>query len=98
MNVIRMIKLFGWEPKVREEISDKREEELVWIKKRMILDLINGSTKWVTLLLTALPTTTYQTLMIYSQIYHPSPINGGDFLHICAFVLKDDITNVEPSV
>ena len=45
MNVIRMIKLFGWEPKVSKEISNKRAEELVWIRRRLILDLLNGTIK-----------------------------------------------------
>lgn len=45
MNVIRMIKLFGWEPKVREQIAEKRDEELVYIKRRQILDLLNGTIK-----------------------------------------------------
>lgn len=48
MNVIRMIKLFGWEPKVKQEIDEKRSEELVWIKRRQYLDIINGCVKFVT--------------------------------------------------
>lgn len=47
MNVIRMIKLFGWEPKVNEQIADKREEELVWVRRFKILELANGVTKCV---------------------------------------------------
>ncbi|KAG6808744.1 hypothetical protein H0H92_003040, partial [Tricholoma furcatifolium] len=43
MNVLRMIKLFGWEKKMEENIAEKREKELVWIWKRQILDLINGN-------------------------------------------------------
>ena len=45
MNVIRMIKLFGWEPRVKEEIGEKREEELRIIKKRQLLDLVNHNIK-----------------------------------------------------
>lgn len=33
MSVIRMIKMFGWERKMNEKISQKREEELVWVWK-----------------------------------------------------------------
>ncbi|KAG6891082.1 hypothetical protein C0995_014172 [Termitomyces sp. Mi166 len=43
MNVLRMIKLFGWEKKMEEKIAEKREKELVWIWKRQILDMINGN-------------------------------------------------------
>jgi hypothetical protein len=42
-----MIKLFGWEMKMQDRISEKREEELVWIWKRQLLDLVNGNIKYV---------------------------------------------------
>lgn len=47
MNVIRMIKLFGWEPKMNKQIAEKRDEELKWIKLRQILDMSNGTIKCV---------------------------------------------------
>ena len=45
MNVIRMIKLFGWEPKVNDQIAEKREEELVFIGRYKLLELSNGVMK-----------------------------------------------------
>lgn len=45
MNVLRMVKLFGWERKMNDKIAGKREEELKYIKKRQMLDLLNGSLK-----------------------------------------------------
>ncbi|KAG7450174.1 P-loop containing nucleoside triphosphate hydrolase protein [Guyanagaster necrorhizus] len=47
MNVLRMIKLFGWEKKMNDKIAEQRDEELVWIKKRKILDLLNGTINFV---------------------------------------------------
>ena len=47
MNVLRMVKLFGWEKKMESRIAEKREEELVWIKRRQYLDLLNGIVRWV---------------------------------------------------
>jgi uncharacterized membrane protein len=47
MNVMRMIKLFGWESESKKEISEKRDEELVWVKKTAILNLINMNLKYV---------------------------------------------------
>lgn len=41
MNVLRMVKMFGWEKKMASRIAAKREGELVWIKKRNFLDLLN---------------------------------------------------------
>lgn len=49
MNVLRMIKLFGWENKMNERIAVKREEELVWIKRKQFLELLNAMIKCVRL-------------------------------------------------
>jgi hypothetical protein len=40
MNVIRMVKLFGWETQVKEKIADKREEEIKVIWRERVLELI----------------------------------------------------------
>lgn len=45
MNMIRMIKLFGWEPRVTQQILDKREDELHFQKKAKLLELLNGNIK-----------------------------------------------------
>ncbi|KAJ7769135.1 hypothetical protein DFH07DRAFT_1058209 [Mycena maculata] len=39
VNVLRMIKLFGWEGKMKERIGAKRNEELLWVRKRRLLEL-----------------------------------------------------------
>ncbi|KAJ7747993.1 hypothetical protein B0H14DRAFT_3096981 [Mycena olivaceomarginata] len=41
-NVLRMIKLFGWEGKMKARIEDKRDRELIWIRKRRMIDLASG--------------------------------------------------------
>ena len=33
LGVVRMIKLFGWEPRVAEQVAEKRQEELGFIKR-----------------------------------------------------------------
>lgn len=40
-----MIKLFGWEQRVREDVTEKRDIELAWIWKRKILQLANNIVK-----------------------------------------------------
>ncbi len=45
MNVLRMIKMFGWEGKIADQISVNRENELVWIRKTFLLRLLNMVTK-----------------------------------------------------
>ncbi|KAL0957019.1 hypothetical protein HGRIS_003120 [Hohenbuehelia grisea] len=42
MNVLRMVKLFGWERKMNQRITEKREAELVYLWKRQVLELANG--------------------------------------------------------
>lgn len=45
MGVVRMLKMFGWETKMGEQLREKREEELSWIKKRFYLSLANNNIK-----------------------------------------------------
>ena len=47
MGILRMIKLFGWEPKIAARLAEKREHELKYIKLRQILNLMNGNIKCV---------------------------------------------------
>lgn len=47
LNVIRMIKLFGWENKMNEKLSVKRNEELAMQKKRQLLELVTSMVKSV---------------------------------------------------
>ena len=46
MSVIRMIKLFGWEPRVADQLAQKREDELKYIRKNKILELTNNNIKY----------------------------------------------------
>ena len=47
MNVIRMIKVFGWEKHINDKISAKREEELAYQRKKIILQIISNILKCV---------------------------------------------------
>ncbi|KAJ7105184.1 hypothetical protein C8R44DRAFT_858596 [Mycena epipterygia] len=51
MHVLRMIKLFGWERQMNERVAEKREEELNWIWKRKMLDLVNGILNHLTIIM-----------------------------------------------
>ncbi|KAF7798640.1 hypothetical protein EIP86_009863 [Pleurotus ostreatoroseus] len=39
MNMIRMIKIFGWEPKIFDQVAEKREGELKYLRQFKILEL-----------------------------------------------------------
>ena len=47
MGTLRMIKMFAWESKINERLREKREEELVWIRKGRIMNLLNMNLKCV---------------------------------------------------
>lgn len=47
MNVLRMIKLFGWEKRVEHNVAEKRENELKYIWRRKMLGLANNCVKYV---------------------------------------------------
>ena len=42
LNVIRMIKMFGWERRIAERIASKRAEELRWLRHIELLQLLNS--------------------------------------------------------
>ncbi|KAJ7274255.1 P-loop containing nucleoside triphosphate hydrolase protein [Mycena rebaudengoi] len=42
VNVLRMVKLFGWETKMKDRIAGKRDDELIWIRRRRLLELANN--------------------------------------------------------
>ncbi|KAJ6448334.1 P-loop containing nucleoside triphosphate hydrolase protein [Mycena sanguinolenta] len=64
VNVLRMIKLFGWEEKMKTRIGDKRTEELVWIKKRRFIDLASTLVNFLIPVVTM--SITYATYVSYS--------------------------------
>ncbi|PBK89786.1 P-loop containing nucleoside triphosphate hydrolase protein [Armillaria gallica] len=69
VNVLRMVKLFGWESKMNERISSKREEELVWIRKRQFLNLLSGSINFLIPVATMMATyATYYLLSLQTII------------------------------
>ncbi|KAG1716785.1 hypothetical protein ID866_383 [Astraeus odoratus] len=68
MNVLRMVKLFGWEKKMDARISEKREVELVWTWKFKILELINNNVNFIIPLLTMMACYATYTLVMGEQL------------------------------
>ncbi|KAJ7102323.1 hypothetical protein B0H15DRAFT_943257 [Mycena belliarum] len=79
MNVLRMIKfgcsllLFGWERQMNERMAEKREQELNWIWKRQMLDLLNGTLNFFIPVATMMAT--YVSLS-FSFNYPPLTLNS----------------------
>ncbi|KIM25975.1 hypothetical protein M408DRAFT_330768, partial [Serendipita vermifera MAFF 305830] len=68
LNVLRMIKLFAWEAKVKERMYEKREEELLWTKKRQILQLLNMNANYILPLLTMIVTFSSYALVFKHEL------------------------------
>ena len=45
MGVLRMIKLFGWEPRITAQLNERREQELLSVRKAHFLDMSNNMCK-----------------------------------------------------
>ncbi|KAF8966510.1 multidrug resistance-associated ABC transporter [Flammula alnicola] len=64
VNVLRMIKLFGWEGRIAGRIKDKRDEELAWLWKLKTLEALNGILNYFILTITmVISYATYTVIM-----------------------------------
>ncbi|CAE6487644.1 unnamed protein product [Rhizoctonia solani] len=68
MSVIRMIKLFGWETKIRAQVEEKRETELHWYKKKRILVLVNLVTNYILPTIVMIITFAFHTLVFKQSL------------------------------
>ncbi|KAJ7625289.1 P-loop containing nucleoside triphosphate hydrolase protein [Mycena polygramma] len=95
VNVLRMIKLFGWEEKMKARIGDKRDSELTWIRRRRILDMISNLVNFLIPIVTM--TLTYATYVRLSMtlIMH-QPLNASKvFSSMTVFdLLRDSIAQI----
>ncbi|KAI0800050.1 P-loop containing nucleoside triphosphate hydrolase protein [Fomes fomentarius] len=64
LGVIRMVKLFGWEPRVAAQMDEKREAELVAVRKNRMLGLFSNLCNYLIPVLVMLSTfATYTVFM-----------------------------------
>ncbi|KAI0782171.1 hypothetical protein C8Q75DRAFT_811859 [Abortiporus biennis] len=68
MNVIRMIKLFGWEKKMRGILGQKRNEELKAVRKMKMTRLSNTTINYLIPVLTTITTFTTYTLVMKKEL------------------------------
>ncbi|KAH9939279.1 uncharacterized protein BXZ73DRAFT_99483 [Epithele typhae] len=64
MGVLRMVKLFGWEPRVADRLADKREDELTWLRNFKILELLNRNVNFIIPVITMILTYSTYTLVM----------------------------------
>ncbi|KAI0782161.1 multidrug resistance-associated ABC transporter [Abortiporus biennis] len=68
MNVIRMIKLFGWENKMSGVLGQKRSEELKTVRKMKMMELSNGIINYLIPVLTTIATFATYTLVMKKEL------------------------------
>ncbi|KAI0080061.1 P-loop containing nucleoside triphosphate hydrolase protein [Panus rudis PR-1116 ss-1] len=68
MNVIRMVKLFGWEARMNEQLAEKREQELMYQRRLKLLELANGCANFLIPCFTMLFTFGTFTLIMKQQL------------------------------
>ncbi|KAI0650859.1 multidrug resistance-associated ABC transporter [Trametes meyenii] len=68
MSVIRMIKLFGWEPRVADQLAKRREDELKYIRQYKILELVNGNINYVIPVVTMVATFVTYTIIMGKEL------------------------------
>ncbi|KAF4617372.1 hypothetical protein D9613_005686 [Agrocybe pediades] len=64
VNILRMVKLFGWEQKMSERLDKTRQEELLWLWKLKLLDQVNGLFGFLYPIMTMIVTYTLYTLVM----------------------------------
>ncbi|KAG2065985.1 P-loop containing nucleoside triphosphate hydrolase protein [Suillus decipiens] len=90
MNVLRMIKLFGWEEKLDARIGERREVELVWIWKTKVLELVNDVSNYVIPLFTMMA-----SYMTFTLIMGQSLTASKVFSSMTVFdILRDQLRMV----
>ncbi|KAL0950661.1 hypothetical protein HGRIS_007447 [Hohenbuehelia grisea] len=83
VNLIRMIKLFGWEREMKNRISEKREEELVYLRKRQLLEVLNWVVNYAIPLVTMMASYTTYSMTVFDML--------RDQLHVILYAISSSI-------
>ncbi|KAK0487292.1 P-loop containing nucleoside triphosphate hydrolase protein [Armillaria novae-zelandiae] len=68
MSMLRMIKMFGWEPRMKDQIDERRVEELTYVRWNKILVLLTAHVNFLIPLLTMIGTYATFTLIMHRQL------------------------------
>ncbi|KAJ7590652.1 multidrug resistance-associated ABC transporter [Mycena floridula] len=64
MGILRMVKFLGWEPKIKEQISAKRKEEIRLLRKSKLLELLGSDIYFLIPLFVMITTLATYTLVL----------------------------------
>ncbi|VDC06815.1 unnamed protein product [Peniophora sp. CBMAI 1063] len=68
LSVLRMVKLFGWEQKMSEQLSEKRAAEMQWVRKREFASLANTVVNYIIPVLVMVSSYATFTLVMKRQL------------------------------
>ncbi|PPQ64837.1 hypothetical protein CVT24_008202 [Panaeolus cyanescens] len=86
IGVLRMVKLFGWERKMSQYLKEKREDELVWVWKNKLIELINGTVNSIIPTITMVVTYATFTLIMKQSLTRKTLVSFHSSLHAEATV------------
>ncbi|KAJ3747371.1 multidrug resistance-associated ABC transporter [Lentinula detonsa] len=68
LSVIRMVKLFGWETRLRAQIAEKRDDELSFARKSKLFDVLNAHVNFTIPMLTMMITYAFYTAYLKKEL------------------------------
>ncbi|KAJ4001710.1 P-loop containing nucleoside triphosphate hydrolase protein [Lentinula boryana] len=68
LSVIRMAKLFGWETRLRDQIAEKRDDELSFARKSQLFDVLNAHINFTIPMLTMMITYAFYTAYLKKEL------------------------------
>ncbi|EIM89359.1 P-loop containing nucleoside triphosphate hydrolase protein, partial [Stereum hirsutum FP-91666 SS1] len=89
LNILRMIKLFGWESKINERISDKRTDELRLIRRGQLLALVSRSLNYI-----IPPLTMIATYSIYVSLPPTRLCNNSIMFSFPFDILREQLNQI----
>ncbi|KAJ7576855.1 multidrug resistance-associated ABC transporter [Mycena floridula] len=95
MNVLRMVKLFGWEILAANQLNEKRREELFWVKRLQLLNVMSAITGKILPAVTMLT-----TFVVYKRDLTPAVVfssiavfqSVGSKIGVFLFYLNNTVT------
>ncbi|KAF8310670.1 ATP-binding cassette transporter [Clavulina sp. PMI_390] len=71
VNLLRLVKMFGWERRVEDKLRDRREAELSWLEKYYLYVLMNNNVTWILPLMSLLGTYATFTMIMKRPLNEP---------------------------
>ncbi|EKM51069.1 uncharacterized protein PHACADRAFT_199901 [Phanerochaete carnosa HHB-10118-sp] len=68
LSVIRMIKLLGWTKRIEQKLEEKREQELIWVWRRLMYGFVNFNANQLIPVLCMITTYSTYTLLMHRSL------------------------------